>query len=152
MSLRFFFNAISQKVLSYDSFEILQRKQYKNLCLIKIYFSPSFFDISVHFTAHIVKEIKLLGPVFLHQMYVHERYNGILKSYVMNRAYPECCMVQGYYTEEAVEWAMNYVDPNNPIGMPKHRHEGRLMGKGMVEKKSVIPNPDEFQRAHFLVL
>ena len=95
-----------------------------------MYFPPSFFDISVYFTAHIVKEIMLLGPVFLHQMYAYERYNGILKSYIRNRAYPEGCMVQGYCTEELVEWAMNYVDPNNPIGVPKHHHEGRLMAKG----------------------
>jgi hypothetical protein len=28
-------------------------------------------------------------------------------------------MVQGYYTEEAVEWDLNYADPSIPIGVPK---------------------------------
>jgi hypothetical protein len=32
-------------------------------------------------------------------------------------------MVQGYCTVEAVEWALNYVDPSNPIGVPKSRYE-----------------------------
>jgi hypothetical protein len=38
-------------------------------------------------------------------------------------------MVQGYCTEEAVEWALNYADPSNLIGVPKSHHEGRLTGK-----------------------
>jgi hypothetical protein len=47
-------------------------------------FSSCLFDISVHFTAHLIIEIKLLGPMFLHQMYAYERFNGILKSFVRN--------------------------------------------------------------------
>jgi hypothetical protein len=41
-----------------------------------------FFDISIHFTTHLIKEIKLLGLVFLHQMYAYERFNGILRLFV----------------------------------------------------------------------
>ena len=47
---------------------------------------------------------------------------------------------------------MYYVNLNNLIGVPKHHHEGRLMGKGTLGKKSMIPDPDVFQKAHFLVL
>jgi hypothetical protein len=47
-----------------------------------MYISPAFFDISVHFTIHLIMETKLLGPVFLHQMYAYERFNGILKSFI----------------------------------------------------------------------
>jgi hypothetical protein len=68
-----------------------------------MYFPPVFFDISVHFTTHFIKEIKLLDLVFLHQMYAYERFNSILKSFIRNQAYPEGSMVQGYCTEEAVE-------------------------------------------------
>jgi hypothetical protein len=90
-----------------------------------MYFPPTIFDISVHFTAHLIKEIKLLGPVFLQQMYVYERFNGIHKSFIRNRAYPESNMVQGYCLEEAIGWALNYVDPSNPIGVPKSHPKGR---------------------------
>jgi hypothetical protein len=38
---------------------------------------------------HLIKEIKLHGHVFLHQMYAHKRFNHILKSFVRNWAYPE---------------------------------------------------------------
>jgi hypothetical protein len=106
-----------------------------------MYFPPAFSDISVHFTTHLIKEIKLLGLVFLHQMYAYERFNGILKSFVRNRAYPKGSMVQGYYTEEAVEWALNYTDPSNSIDVPKSRHEGRLTGKGTIGKKAITPIP-----------
>jgi hypothetical protein len=94
-----------------------------------MYFPPAFFDISIHFTTHLIKVIKLLGPVFLHQMNAYERFNSILKSFIRNRAYPESSMVQGYCTEEVVEWALNYADSSNPIGVPKSHHEGRLTGK-----------------------
>jgi hypothetical protein len=68
-----------------------------------MYFPPALFDIGVHFITHLIKEIKLLGPVFLHKMYAYKRFNGILKSFVRNQAYPEGSMVQGFSTEEAVE-------------------------------------------------
>jgi hypothetical protein len=61
-------------------------------------------------------------------------------------------MVQGYYTEEAVEWALNYADPTNPIGVPKSRHEERLTGKGTIGKKAITLDLDLFHRAHFNVL
>jgi hypothetical protein len=61
-------------------------------------------------------------------------------------------MVQGYGTKEAMEWALNYADPSNPIGVPKSRHEGRLIGKGAIRKKAITPDPHLFRCAHFHVL
>jgi hypothetical protein len=114
-----------------------------------MYFSPTFFDISIHFTTLLIKEIKLLDHVFLHHMYAYERFNNILKSFVRNRAYPEGSMVQGYCTEEDVEWALNYA---NLIDIPKSHHEGRLTGKGIIGKKAITPYPHLFRCAHFHVL
>jgi hypothetical protein len=94
----------------------------------------------------------LLGPVFLHQMYAYERFNGILKSFVRNQAYPKGSMVQGYCTEEAVEWALSYADPSNPISVPKSCHEGRLTRKGTIGKKARTLDPHLFRCAHFHVL
>jgi hypothetical protein len=61
-------------------------------------------------------------------------------------------MVQGYCTEEAVEWALNYIDSTNLIGVPKSHHEGRLTGKGTIGKKDITLDPDLFHHAHFHVL
>jgi hypothetical protein len=106
-----------------------------------MYIPPAFSNISVHFIIHLIKEIKLLGPVFLHQMYVYERFNGILKSFVRNRAYPGGSMVQGYCTKEVVVWALNYVDPCNPIGVPKSHHvlqQMSIMSEYLDEHKEVL--------------
>jgi hypothetical protein len=80
----FFLNAIGQKVLSEETLESLEKRHYETLCFLEMYFSSAFFNISVHFTTHLIKEIKLLGHVFLHQMYAYGRFNGILKSFIRN--------------------------------------------------------------------
>jgi hypothetical protein len=61
-------------------------------------------------------------------------------------------MVQGYCTEEAMEWDLNYADLSNPIGVLKSLYEGRLIGKGTIEKKAITPDPNLFRCAHFHVL
>jgi hypothetical protein len=66
MNFFFFFNAVGQKVLSEEAIESLEKMHYKTLCFLEMYFPSVFFDISVHFTTHLIKEIKLLGLVFLH--------------------------------------------------------------------------------------
>jgi hypothetical protein len=152
MNFFFFFNAIGQKVQSEEALESLEKRHYKTLCFLEMYFPPGFFNISIHFTTHLIKEIKLFGPVFLHQMYAYERFNSILKSFIRNRAYPEANMVQGYYREEAIEWALNYADSSNPICVPKSHHDGRNTGKGTIGKKAITPDPNLFRRAHFYML
>jgi hypothetical protein len=72
MNFCFFFNAIGQKVLSEEALESLEKRHYETLRFLEMYFLPAFFDISIHFTTHFIKEIKLLGHVFLHQMYMYE--------------------------------------------------------------------------------
>jgi hypothetical protein len=136
-----FFNAIGQKVPSEEALKSLEKRHYETLCVLEMYFPPAFFDISVHLTTHLIKEIKLLVPVFLYQMYVYKRFNGIRKTIVRNRACPKSSMVQGYYREEGMEWALNYADPSNPIGVFKSHHEGRLTGKGTIGKKAITPDP-----------
>jgi hypothetical protein len=51
-----------------------------------------------------------------------------------------------------VEWALNYTDPTNPIGVPKSRHEERLTGKGTIGKKARTLDLNLFHSAHFHVL
>jgi hypothetical protein len=54
-------------------------------------------------------------------------------------------MVQGYCTEEVIEWTLNYADPSN-------LSEGRLTGKGIIGKKFITLDPNLFRSAHFHVL
>jgi hypothetical protein len=61
-------------------------------------------------------------------------------------------VVQGYCTEEVVEWSLNHADMSNLIGVPKSHHEGRLVGKGTIGRKAITPDPYLFRCAHFHVL
>jgi hypothetical protein len=78
----FFFNAIAQKVLSEEALVSLEKRHYETLCFLELYFPPAFFDTRVHLITHLIKEINLLGHVFLHLMYAYERFHGILKSVI----------------------------------------------------------------------
>jgi hypothetical protein len=62
MNFFFLFNAIGQKVLNEEALESSEKRHYKTLCFLEMYFPSDFFDISIHFTTHIIKEIKLLWP------------------------------------------------------------------------------------------
>jgi hypothetical protein len=79
-------------------------------CLVsfELVFPPSFFNIMTHLLVHLVKEISILGPVFLHSMFPFERFIGVLKKYVRNRARPEGSIVKGYETEEALRHDQPY--------------------------------------------
>jgi hypothetical protein len=85
-------------------------------------------------------------------MFPYERFYGFLKSLVHNWLFLEGAFVRGYETIEVVEWAMGYRDPQNSIGVPRARHEGRLSGVGTKGKSSVTPDADAFEKAHFTVI
>ena len=55
-----------------------------------------------HLLVHLVKEIGILGPIFLYNMFSFERYFAVLKKYVHNRARPEENIVKSYVTEEVI--------------------------------------------------
>jgi len=150
--LCFFFNAINSKVIDPLKLDALQKEVVLTLCHLEMYFPPSFFDVMVHLVVHLVREIKICGPVFLRYMYPFERFMGILKSYVRTRFRPEGSIVEGYSTEEVVEFCTNYMTGVGPIGVPKSRYEGRLQGVGTIGLKAVVADRDELLKAHFIVL
>ena len=106
-----------------------------------------------HLLVHIVIEITILGPVFLHNMFPFERFMEVLKKYVRKRSSPEGCIAKGYGTEEVIEFCVDYLPDLNPIGLPVSHHEGRLKGKGTLEKICNVNIPcSEFSQANFTVL
>jgi hypothetical protein len=98
-----FFNAIEQKVTDEEKLLDLERRHFETLCLLEATFPPSFFDLMLHQTTHLAKEIWFLGPSYLHQMFPYQRFYGFLKSLVHNRLFPKGAIVRGYKTIEAVE-------------------------------------------------
>jgi hypothetical protein len=106
-----------------------------------------------HLLVHLVKEITILGPMFLYNMFPFERFMGILKKYVHNRARLEGSIAKGYGIEEIIEFYVDFTPDINPIGVPESRHEGRLSEKGALGKKTYIGKGDDyFNKAHYTVL
>ncbi|KAK9049104.1 hypothetical protein SSX86_031930 [Deinandra increscens subsp. villosa] len=147
-----FFNMIHSKVIDPELLDTWQDEIVETLCELEMYFPPSFFDVMVHLVIHIVQEIKVCGPVFLRYMYPFERFMGFLKGYVRNRNRPEGSIVEGYASEEVIEFCTGYLEGVKSIGVPQSRHSGRLEGVGGVGMKIIIPSRDSLQLAHFVVL
>ena len=72
-----FFKALCSKIIDPGKLDALQAQVIITLCQLEMYFPPSFFDIMVQLVIHLVREVKLCGPVYLRYMYPFERYMGI---------------------------------------------------------------------------
>jgi hypothetical protein len=119
MSSCLFLNAIEQKVIYEEKLLDLERRHFETVCLLEATFPSSFFDVMLHLTAHLTREIWFLGPSYLHQIFPYERFYGFLKSLVHNWLFLEGAIVLGYRTIKALELAMGYMDPQHPIGVPR---------------------------------
>ena len=151
-SLCSFFNTICSKVFDPCTLDALQADVVVTLCKFEMYFPPSFFDIMVHLVLHLVREIKLCGPVFMRWCYPFERHMGTLKDKVRNRAHPKGSIMQGTVSEEIGNFVADYIALAQPIGLPTSRHEGRLNGHGIIGSKRMSPDRDQFLQAHLYVL
>ena len=61
-------------------------------------------------------------------------------------------MVEGWSTEEAIEFCTYYLDIKR-VRVLESRHERILRGKGMIGEKSVtVDDPVSFRHAQFVVL
>lgn len=120
------------------------------------YFPPSFFDIMVHLTIHLVREVRLCGPVYYRWMYPFERYMKVLKGYVRNRYRPEGCIAESYVAEEAVEFCSEYQKGlgaiGNPIGSYKKVHEQFDVGRPFQGRKVEMIDQILWEQAHRYVL
>ena len=148
-----FLNAISQKVIDPEIIPRLRSDVAQCLVSFELVFPPSFFNIMTHVLVHLVDEIVILGPVFLHNMYPFERFMGVLKKYVRNRARPEGSISMGHQTEDVIGFCVDFIPGLKKIGLPKSRYEGRLTGKGTLGGDSIICRDGySWSQAHYTVL
>jgi hypothetical protein len=106
---------------------------------------------------HLVDQMLILGPLYLHSMFLYERYLAVLKSYVRNRAHPEGSIMDGHTTEEVVKCCADYVKVGKMIGLPIPLHKGILRGRGrgrgrMSQKSFVDRDYNLVSEEHFSVL
>ena len=90
-------------------------------CQFRAGFRPSFLNIMTHVLVHLIDEIVILGPVFLHNMYLFEKFMGVLKKYVRKRARPEGSNTMGHQTEDAIGFCADLIPGLKEIGLPKSR-------------------------------
>ena len=107
MKICTFLNAISHKVIDRESLSGLQNDVVQCLVSFELLFPPCFFNIMTHLLVQLVEEIRILGSLFLHNMFPFERFMGVLKKYVHNRARPEGSISKGYGTEEVIEFCVD---------------------------------------------
>jgi hypothetical protein len=108
-----FFNAISKKVIDVSELDELRKEIRVTMCQLEMCFPPSFFDTMEHYMIHLADQIFVLGPSYMHYMYLYECNMVVMKGYVCNHAHPE-----GYTTEEVIECSTDYIKDGKPIGVP----------------------------------
>ena len=144
-----FFDVISRKSIGLNQLGRLQEEIVVILCELEVYFPPAFFDIMVHLLVHVVEDIVQLGPMFLRSMMAFERMNGHIKGYVRNRSRPDGSIAKGFLAEECISFCTNYLDIENPVGLPVNRHLGKLDGSGHREGRRILHADFDFRRADF---
>ncbi|KAK7260419.1 hypothetical protein RIF29_26445 [Crotalaria pallida] len=75
----------------------------------------------VHLVVHLVEEAKLGGPVHYRWMFPIERYLGLLKSYVRNKACSEGSIVEGYLMQEILTFCSRGRIQNTKVDKKVHR-------------------------------
>lgn len=108
------FQRLCLKAIHRDSKEQLMEDAPETLASLEHEFPPSFFDIMVHLTVHLVEELFICGPVHRRWMYPYERYFKGLKGFVRNLAKPKGSITQGYQVEEALGFVIEYMTQYSP--------------------------------------
>jgi hypothetical protein len=57
--------------------------------LVRVVLPPSFFDMMEHYMIHLADQILVLGPSYMHYMYLYERHMVVMKGYAHNCAHAE---------------------------------------------------------------
>jgi hypothetical protein len=113
-----FFNAISKNVIDVTKLDEILKVMRVTMCQLEMCFPPSFFDTMEHYMIHLADQVFILGAMYMHHMNQYERHMVVMKSNVCNHAHPECSMIEGYTTNEAIECYVDYIKDGKPIGIP----------------------------------
>lgn len=157
----FFYRSISAKEINVEEIDKLQADLCVTLCLLEKYFLPSFFDIMIHLTVHLAREVKLCGPVCFRWMYPFERCMKVIKKHVRNKNKPCGCIAEENIAEETIEIYSEYLRSMKTIGIPPDRHntshtgedsEAITEGKPLSQGDLCAVSPEQWSQAHLYVL
>ncbi|GJS08525.1 putative transposon, En/Spm-like protein [Tanacetum coccineum] len=150
----FFFKSICRKEISLQELDKLQAELVVTLCLLEKFFPPSFFDIMIHLTVHLTREVKLCGPICFRWMYPFERCMKVIKGHVRNRNRPEGCIAEETIAEETIEFFSEYHKTMKTVGIPHEKHvtNENEDGEPLSAGKSSEVSGEVFQKAHLYVI
>ncbi|XP_059650294.1 uncharacterized protein LOC132296065 [Cornus florida] len=109
VELGIFFKELCCRTLKVEVLEALERDIALILCKLEMIFPPTFFDIMVHLAVHLPREALIAGPVQYRWMYPIEIFLCTLKSYVRNKARPECLIAEAYVDSECITFCSLYL-------------------------------------------
>ncbi|GJT51077.1 retrovirus-related pol polyprotein from transposon TNT 1-94 [Tanacetum coccineum] len=124
----FFFKSICSKEIILQELDKMQAELVVTLCLLEKFFPPSFFDIMIHLTVHLTREVKLCGPICFRWMYPFERCMKVIKGHVRNRNKPEGCIAEETIAEETIEFFSEYHKSMETIGIPPDKSKAPKKG------------------------
>ncbi len=150
-NLCLFFSEICKKVLDIDKLDKLQSELVVTLCQLEMIFPPSFIDIMIHLVIHLVRQVKMLGPVHLHWMYPFERNMSIFKGDVRNRSSPEGSIIEGYVARETMDFCVDVLG-HEKCNIQKSRHEENFDGKGTIGRRSITISCSLWEQEHLYVI
>ncbi|CAN1148041.1 hypothetical protein LINPERHAP2_LOCUS16231, partial [Linum perenne] len=105
-----FFHCLCCKAINIEALEKLDNDIITILCKLELIFPPAFFDVMVHLAIRLPQEVRLGGPVPYRWMYPIERYLGILKGFVRNKARPEGSIAESYLVTKCLTFCSMYLD------------------------------------------
>ncbi|KAL4033345.1 hypothetical protein IC575_006432 [Cucumis melo] len=110
----------------------------------------------IHLTLHIVREVKLCGPIYLRWMYPFERFMKVIKNSVRNIFRPEGCVAESYLIEEAIEFCSDFLSGVDPIGFGTRKSQDHLdtsnIGRSLSMGVPFKPEQELLRQAHRYVL
>lgn len=75
---------------------------------MEMIFSRGFFEIVIHLTIHLCREVGLAGLVYVWWIFGIDRYLCKLKSYVRNRTTREGSIAEGYLEGECLTFSSRF--------------------------------------------
>jgi hypothetical protein len=112
-----FFNAISKKIIDVVKLDEIHKKIRMTMCQLEMCFPPSFFDTMEHYMIHLVDQVFVLGPTYMHHMYPYKHHVVVMNGYAHNHAHPKGSMIEGYTTKKVIECCVDYIKDGKLIGV-----------------------------------
>ena len=148
-----FFSFICCKVIDAVKLDKLEHEIVVIFCELEMFFPPFVFDIMVHLVVHLVREVRLCGPIYLRWIYNVEWYMKILKGYVKNHYRLEASIIESYITEERIEFCSKYMSKAHPIGfLANSWHHNCFISKCLCDVHVVRKYRSEVLETHLYIL